>query len=260
MSSVQDSVFDIIAKESGVDRNLITPDATLKDLKIESLDAVQIIFEIEDHFKITMPDRDPNFDTESVKGLVDAVEKLVAGNRGRDASEISPPLDKKTQAGHDACDAIDALCRPYIISGKLVQIIKSDPYVAGFLATRVRGVCVLASKEHGLDKNDAKEVMAKVLLAVYGSTMVYQELVANENALRKSGNEKFELGYKRGIKLMDFFMQKENISDDPDFGKAMTIARSMGMPESDDMSVPLAGLDRLWFGSYMEENHPLGIC
>jgi acyl carrier protein len=25
-----------------------------------------------------MPDRDPNFDTESVKGLVDAVEKLVA--------------------------------------------------------------------------------------------------------------------------------------------------------------------------------------
>jgi acyl carrier protein len=39
---------------------------------------VQIIFEIEDHFKITLPDRDPNFDTESVKGLVEAVEKLVA--------------------------------------------------------------------------------------------------------------------------------------------------------------------------------------
>jgi acyl carrier protein len=78
MSSVQDTVFDIISKESGVDRARITPDATLKDLEIQSLDAVQIIFEIEDHFKITMPDRDPNFDTESVKGLVEAVEKLVA--------------------------------------------------------------------------------------------------------------------------------------------------------------------------------------
>jgi acyl carrier protein len=78
MSSVQDTVFDIIAKESGIDRARITPDATLKDLEIQSLDAVQIIFEIEDHFKITMPDRDPNFDTESVKGLVEAVEKLVA--------------------------------------------------------------------------------------------------------------------------------------------------------------------------------------
>jgi acyl carrier protein len=78
MSSVQDTIFDIIAKESGTDPAKITPEATLKDLEIQSLDAVQILFEIEDHFKITMPDRDPNFDTESVKGLVDTVEKLLA--------------------------------------------------------------------------------------------------------------------------------------------------------------------------------------
>ena len=78
MSSVQDTIFDIISKESGIDRAKITPESTLKQLEIQSLDAVQIIFEIEDHFKITLPDRDPNFDTESVKGLIDAVEKLVA--------------------------------------------------------------------------------------------------------------------------------------------------------------------------------------
>ena len=78
MSSVKDTIYDIIAKESGIDREKITSEATLKDLEIQSLDAVQILFEIEDHFKITLPDRDPNFDTESVKGLVEAVEKLVA--------------------------------------------------------------------------------------------------------------------------------------------------------------------------------------
>jgi light-regulated signal transduction histidine kinase (bacteriophytochrome) len=44
----------------------------IKELEIQSLDAVQIIFELEDHFKITLPDRDPQFDTESVKGLVEA--------------------------------------------------------------------------------------------------------------------------------------------------------------------------------------------
>ena len=77
MSSVKDTIYDIIAKESGIDREKITPEATLKDLEIQSLDAVQILFEIEDHFKITMPDRDPNFDTESVNGLVETVEKLV---------------------------------------------------------------------------------------------------------------------------------------------------------------------------------------
>ncbi len=78
MSEVQDTVFGIIAKEANIDPAKITLDSTLKQLEIQSLDAVQIIFEIEDHYKITLPDRDPNFDTESVKGLVDAVEKLVA--------------------------------------------------------------------------------------------------------------------------------------------------------------------------------------
>jgi len=78
MSSVQETIFAIISKEAGVDLGKISLDSTLKELEIQSLDAVQIIFEIEDHYKITLPDRDPNFDTESVKGLVEAVEKLVA--------------------------------------------------------------------------------------------------------------------------------------------------------------------------------------
>jgi len=39
---------------------------------------VQIIFELEDRFGITLPDRDPTVDTESVRGLVAAVERLVA--------------------------------------------------------------------------------------------------------------------------------------------------------------------------------------
>jgi acyl carrier protein len=75
---VQTTVFSIIAKEAGIDEAKITLDSTLKDLEIPSLDAIQIIFEIEDRYKIQMPDRDPNFDTESVRGLVDTVEKLLA--------------------------------------------------------------------------------------------------------------------------------------------------------------------------------------
>ncbi len=76
--SVADTIFDIIAKESGIERTNISMDSTLKDLEIQSLDAVQILFELEDHFNITMPDRDPDFDTESVKGLVETVQKLLA--------------------------------------------------------------------------------------------------------------------------------------------------------------------------------------
>jgi len=75
---VADTIFAIIAKEANIDRSRISLDSTLKDLEIQSLDAVQILFEIEDHFKVTLPDRDPNFDTDSVKGLVETVQKLLA--------------------------------------------------------------------------------------------------------------------------------------------------------------------------------------
>ena len=88
MSSVQETIYGIISKEAGIDIGKISMDSTLKDLEIQSLDAVQIIFEIEDHYKITLPDRDPNFDTESVKGLVEAVEKLIAEKQ---AGLASPP-------------------------------------------------------------------------------------------------------------------------------------------------------------------------
>jgi len=86
--NVRKTVFSIIAKEAGIDESKVTLDSTLKDLEIPSLDAIQIIFEIEDHFKIQMPDRDPNFDTESVKGLVDTVEKLLADKA---ANPPAPP-------------------------------------------------------------------------------------------------------------------------------------------------------------------------
>jgi acyl carrier protein len=88
--NVRQTVFSIIAKEAGIDESKVTLDSTLKDLEIPSLDAIQIIFEIEDHFKIQMPDRDPNFDTESVKGLVETVQKLVA-EKAANPPPASPP-------------------------------------------------------------------------------------------------------------------------------------------------------------------------
>jgi acyl carrier protein len=90
---VQQTVFSIIAKEANLDASKITLDSTLKDLEIPSLDAIQIIFEIEDHFKIQMPDRDPNFDTESVKGLVETVQKLLADKAANPSasSDSTPP-------------------------------------------------------------------------------------------------------------------------------------------------------------------------
>jgi acyl carrier protein len=81
MSDIEATIIDIIAREGVIDRARIKPDSTLKDLEISSIDAVQIIFAIEDKYKITLPYNEPGFDVGSVAGLVTAVEKLVAESK-----------------------------------------------------------------------------------------------------------------------------------------------------------------------------------
>ncbi|MBS0193753.1 MAG: acyl carrier protein [Proteobacteria bacterium] len=78
MEDTAQAIFAIIAKEAHTPLEKITLQSTLKDLEIDSLDIVQIIFEIEDRFGITLPDKDPSIDTDSVSGLVAAVDRLVA--------------------------------------------------------------------------------------------------------------------------------------------------------------------------------------
>jgi acyl carrier protein len=48
-------ILAIVAKETGVDRARLQPEARLADLEIPSLDMVQTIFEIESRFDIEIP-------------------------------------------------------------------------------------------------------------------------------------------------------------------------------------------------------------
>ncbi|HEY4146057.1 acyl carrier protein [Pinirhizobacter sp.] len=75
---IESRVFDIIAKSAGVDREKITAETTLKDLGLGSLDAIEVIFDIEEAFDIHLPDQDANLDADTVSGLVTAVRQAVA--------------------------------------------------------------------------------------------------------------------------------------------------------------------------------------
>jgi acyl carrier protein len=73
--STQQQVFEIIAKQAKIDMATIEPTSTLKDLGIESLEAIELIFDIEEHFDITFPDQQgANFDSDTAQSLVDAVQ------------------------------------------------------------------------------------------------------------------------------------------------------------------------------------------
>ena len=76
--TTQQPVFDIIAKQAKIDVATIKPESTLKDLGIASLEAIELIFDIEEHFDITFPDQQgANFDTDTTQSLVDAVQKVL---------------------------------------------------------------------------------------------------------------------------------------------------------------------------------------
>jgi acyl carrier protein len=78
MSSTEQAIIDIIAKTCSIERERITLDSTLKDLDVHSLDAVQVLFEIEDRFNITVPEREDQYSAGTVRDLIEGVDKLLA--------------------------------------------------------------------------------------------------------------------------------------------------------------------------------------
>jgi len=78
MSSTETAILDIIAKTCSIDRSRITLDSTLKDLDVHSLDAVQVLFEIEDRYNISVPEREDQYSAGTVRDLIEGVDRLLA--------------------------------------------------------------------------------------------------------------------------------------------------------------------------------------
>jgi acyl carrier protein len=78
MSSTETAIFDIIAKTCSIERSRITLDSTLKDLDVHSLDAVQVLFEIEDRYNVSVPEREDQYSAGTVRDLIEGVDRLLA--------------------------------------------------------------------------------------------------------------------------------------------------------------------------------------
>ena len=79
--SVEQDVIAIIKKKIRVDRTEIGPDDKLQELGLESLDALELVFDIEEKFNVEIPvnANDANIGGfQTVGDVVRAVEKLVA--------------------------------------------------------------------------------------------------------------------------------------------------------------------------------------
>ncbi len=79
MTTTLETVREILAKKYSLPRESIRPEATLESLKLDSLDLVETLFEVEDEFHIRVPqDGSVNLKIATVEDIVDVVDRLLA--------------------------------------------------------------------------------------------------------------------------------------------------------------------------------------
>jgi acyl carrier protein len=71
-------VISVIAATQRIPPEKISPDSTFEELGLDSLDSVNILFALEEEFKIEIPD-DQAREIRGVRGMIDGIGKLLAG-------------------------------------------------------------------------------------------------------------------------------------------------------------------------------------
>ncbi len=70
-------IFAIIAKIKHIPVETVTIDQTFEELNIDSLDAINIVFEVEEEFKIAVPDHQLH-SLRTISDVVDGIDALLA--------------------------------------------------------------------------------------------------------------------------------------------------------------------------------------
>lgn len=82
--SIADKVIEIITREQHLEPGVVKPESTFAELGIDSLDGVNILFALEQEFKIDIPDSVAQ-NMRSVSQVVDALTRV---REGRDVSDL----------------------------------------------------------------------------------------------------------------------------------------------------------------------------
>ena len=85
MADIAERIVEIIAKEAKLDASKLTLGTRLEELKIESLDLVQILFAIEDESDVYVPYNDEAYKLETLRDVIDGVNRLIAEKQGETA-------------------------------------------------------------------------------------------------------------------------------------------------------------------------------
>ena len=82
MKEIESTVVDIVAEAAGVDSAAVSKTATMKEAGIASLDAIEILFQLEEKFDVLLSETDIDLGTATVVDLVHAIETKLAVKQG----------------------------------------------------------------------------------------------------------------------------------------------------------------------------------
>ncbi len=75
-NNIQQKIISLIARHKGLDPKTITPISKLSELGISSLDAITILYELEDELGIQIPNEQLEF-LRTVEDIITALESLM---------------------------------------------------------------------------------------------------------------------------------------------------------------------------------------
>ena len=67
-----EKIADLLSSKKGVNKELINIDSSFEELGLDSLDAVELIADLEDEFNVTIP----NIELQNIKSIKQAVNGL----------------------------------------------------------------------------------------------------------------------------------------------------------------------------------------
>jgi acyl carrier protein len=90
--AVTDKVIATLASVKRIPADKITPETNLQDLGIDSLDVFTLLFELENAFKISIPDDDVR-SIRTVNDIVSGIKKLIAAAPPDSSPSPAAPAD-----------------------------------------------------------------------------------------------------------------------------------------------------------------------
>jgi acyl carrier protein len=77
MATIAETLRNILTEKFSVPEEKIRPDATLDSLGLDSLDLIEVLFEVEDAFNVRVPQEGAAIKAATIQELLDTITQLV---------------------------------------------------------------------------------------------------------------------------------------------------------------------------------------